>query len=151
FNILHPENETMKIDCVRRFHLILQSLAIYRSDISDPNYEESENFELEQKYLKTHIPELIERLTEMTRYHKFTDWKKQKKMDELNGYLQNAYGNDPPIYFTLEAINSKEIKSILWSDVKIMQLDRKNQEVSILSVSGQEIRFNYTEKQYSDI
>lgn len=151
FSILHPENETMKTDCVRRFHLILQSLVIYRSDISDPNYEESENFELEQKYLKTHIPELIERLTEMTRYHKFTDWNKQKKMDELNGFLQNAYGNEPPVFFTLEGIHSTGIKPIPWAAINNMLVDRTNREVIIKTESGQEIRFNYTENQYTDI
>lgn len=153
FSILHPENETMKTDCVRRFHFILQSLVLYRSDIGEPNYLESENFQTEYNYLKSHIPALIKRLREMMTYHnhRYTDWNKQKKMDELNGFLQNAYGNEPPVFFTLEAIHSTGIKPIPWAAINNMLVDRTNREVIIKTESGQEIRFNYTENQYTDI
>lgn len=151
FSILHPDNESMRNDCVKRFHFILQSLVLYRSDIGEPNYLESENFQTEYNYLKSHIPALIERLREMMTYHRYTDWNKQKKMDELNGFLQNAYGNEPPVFFTLEAIHSTGIKPIPWAAINNMLVDRTNREVIIKTESGQEIRFNYTENQYTDI
>lgn len=146
FSRLHPENETMKTELVSSFHFIMQSLALYRSDLKENNDPQKE-----YSYLPQNIPKLVERLQYMTTYHKYTDWDKQKKIDELNGYLQDAYGNDAPIHFSLDGISSKEVKSVHWTEVKNMTVNRNKGEAGITTLSGREIKFNFTEEQYTYI
>ena len=151
FSMLHPQKQTMKVDLVRRFHFIMQSLALYRSDLRSSGYLQTTSSEKEYQYLTTNLSSLIEQLEHMTTFHQHTDWDKQAKIDELNGYLHDAYGNDPPIRFSLEGISSKEVKSLSWEDIKIMIVNRKKGEVTITTNSGRELQFNFTEDQYTHI
>src|SRR5690606_33311344 len=97
FSILHPENETMKADLARRFHYLMQSFALYRSDLRKSDFRETESSKEEYEYLRKGLPQLLERLKHMITYNRYTNWKKQNKIDELNGYLQDAFGHDTPI------------------------------------------------------
>src|SRR5690606_33595935 len=93
----------------------------------------------------------MEKLTYMITYHQHTNWDKQKKIDELNGYLQDAYGTNTPIQFSVDGITSKETNSIRWSEVKNMIVDRNKNEVCISTHSNDNIKFVFTEEQYIHI
>lgn len=154
FSILHPKNETFKTELTRQFHFIMQSVALYRSDLRSTNFTSTENTNRELKYLTDQIPKLMEKLNYMTTYHPITDWDKQKKIDEideLNGYLQDAYGNPTPIQFSVDGITSKQTNYVRWSEVKNMIVDRNKNEVSISTHSSGNIKFVFTEEQYTHI
>jgi hypothetical protein len=151
FGMLHPKNETFKTELTRQFHFIMQSVALYRSDLRSTNFTSTENTNRELKYLTDQIPQLMEKLTYMITYHQHTDWDKQKKIDELNGYLQDAYGTNTPIQFSVDGITSKETNSVRWSEVKNMIVDRNKNEVCISTHSNDNIKFVFTEEQYTHI
>lgn len=151
FSMLHPKNETFKTELTQQFHFIMQSVALYRSDLRSTNFTSTENTNRELKYLTDQIPQLMEKLTYMITYHQHTDWDKQKKIDELNGYLQDAYGNNTPIQFSVDGITSKETNSVRWSEVKNMIVDRNKNEVCISTHSSDDIKFGFTEEQYTQI
>jgi hypothetical protein len=147
---IHPDNETLNAELTSQFRLIMQSLILYRSDIYNANYESSESSKIELNYLLHQIPSLLYRLRMLEPKDRNILWA-MLKIDELNGYLQAAYGNDPPIHFTTEGINTKDVKSIRWIDVKNMTVNRGKNQVSIITTSDREIQFDFTENQYSDI
>lgn len=151
FSILHQKNETMKADLTRRFHYLMHSLALYRSDLRSSDFRETEDSKKEYEYLRSGLPQLIERLKYMITYNRYTDWKEQKRIEELNGYLQDAFGQDTPIVFKIDGIYSETVKSISWQEVEDMTVHRNKGEVIITSSSGREIIFHFSEEQYMHI
>src|SRR5690606_19391734 len=79
------------------------------------------------------------------------DWKRKEFLDNINGYMQIAYGEKPPVYFGYEAIYSDEVKSVYWTEVENMLVNRNTREVVITTQSGREIRFGFTDEQYTHI
>jgi hypothetical protein len=61
FSMLHPKNETFKTELTRQFHFIMQSVALYRSDLRSTNLTSTENTNRELKYLTDQIPKLMEK------------------------------------------------------------------------------------------
>lgn len=103
-------------------------------------------------YVSNHLTFLYCKHTYSYSLHcKQINWDKQEKIKELNAYLLEAYGEDAPIYFTLEGISHKDNKSILWEEVKTMILDKNKNEVYILTHSNRDIHFSFTEDQYNSI
>ncbi len=72
-NRLQPANETMKKDLLQQFRFIMQSLALYRSDLRKADFKPTESSEEELIYLRKKLPELIESLKNLASLRKATD------------------------------------------------------------------------------
>src|SRR5690606_39304087 len=113
FSALYPDKATLKDDLTQQFRHILLSLALYRSDIQTNNFKATESSQKEYDYLINRIPSVITILKMLIPVNENLVWVIHK-MDELNGYLQTAYGSDAPIHFSLEGIYAKNVISIPW-------------------------------------
>ncbi len=149
-SVLHPDKTTLKSDLTQQFHFILQSLALYRSDLRNADVKATDSNNKEFDYLINRIPSLIANLKILTPDYKNLDWV-NNKIDELNDYLQAAYGNDAPIHFSIEGIFSENVKSIHWSDVKNMSVNRNENKVSISCIDKRGLLFDFNENQYPHI
>jgi small-conductance mechanosensitive channel len=63
-----PKDESLQKTILNQFHFLLQSVALYRSDLKGANFTETESSSKEYEYLKKHTPELINRLHAILEY-----------------------------------------------------------------------------------
>ena len=80
-----------------------------------------------------------------------TDWRKKEFLNKMNGLLNKAFRGNPPLNFSFSGIGTENQSLISWEDFDYFEINRKTNELIVKTNSGKEMKFSYSEDQYSDL
>lgn len=79
------------------------------------------------------------------------DWRKKEFLNKMNGLLDKAFRGKSPLNFSFNGINSEKYPMVSWKDFDYLEIKRETKELIVKTNSGVEMKFPYSEDQYSDL